>query len=560
MWEKEQRVLRWHEERTGTRRAHLDATRPAQAQVLRTLTKQTASAAEAHAPEKAPRLTVEQLEVLHRMLSQRTSAVTGWAGSGKGAVAAAAGEVWRSHGKRVHAIAVAGKKAVDLADQLGAGTSHMTVAQFIHRRMENRLQLGDHDVVVLDEGSMVSTDQWDDLRTAIGSTATLVMLGDDAQLPAIGAGGLWPLLARGSPELVEVHRIQSEWEREATTHLRHGRSAAAFSLYAGHGRLRLSATRADSLERAVGDWARDGRTGLLITDATNAERDWLNTAAQKHRVLAGELGTDSVTVARNQGEFALRGGDRVIFTAPHWSGSRERVENGTTGVVQSVDSQRGTVTIQTSGPTRCELTLAAANAPLELHYAAHVYKAQGATIASAYLITGGWQTSKESLYVACTRARKGTRVYLDRESLGRDIDAEAIAEAARRGAASRAKVAATTHAAESGTAGDRHSAEGTPRLRVRRRTNARPRRSDRRPLTERYAVRKRRQHALSEGRIRRSNEALRRNQAQDIPRPTLEMIAATEGVPVWALEVAEAVTGESQVSKHIVRQQERALR
>ena len=550
VWELEQRVCAWNAQRRGGQ----TPVRPATSrQILQVLPRRTPTSA---------RLSVEQLEVLRQMLSeQQSTAVRGWAGTGKGTVAAVAGDVWRSQNRRIMAVAVAGKKAGEFAAELGEGTEHLTVAQFATRVGNGRLRLRETDVIVLDEASVVSHAQWDELRTAIGTTAKLVMLGDDAQLPAINAGGLWPLLSRGGAELTEVFRIRSAWEREATTHLRHGESAAALGAYAEHGRLSLSSTRAGSLQRAVHDWARDGRTGLLITDATNAERDWLNAEAQRHRVLAGELGTDTITLKWAQGTLTLHAGDRVILTGAYWPETGHRIENGTTGIVETVDSEHDTVTVQTSEATPRAITLSAAAAPLALHYAVHVYKSQGDTVDRAYVITGGWQTSKESLYVACTRARDKTRVYLDRETLGRDIDAEAIAEAAARGAKSRAKVAASADDPTHATAEeeDAVAASAAAPRRTHRRQKARRVRPDRRPLTERYQRRKTRQAALQNARLERESEALRRSHEQDLPRPTLETIAAREGVPVWALEVAQLVTDRSYVAEQVAQQAERSL-
>lgn len=39
-----------------------------------------------------------------------------------------------------------------------------------------------------------------------------------------------------------------------------------------------------------------------------------------------------------------------------------------------------------------------------LAYAQHVYKAQGATVQQAFVLTGGWQTDRERSYVALSRA------------------------------------------------------------------------------------------------------------------------------------------------------------
>jgi hypothetical protein len=69
---------------------------------------------------------------------------------------------------------------------------------------------------------------------------------------------------------------------------------------------------------------------------------------------------------------------------------------------------------------------------LSLGYAVHVYKAQGLTTERASVLTGGWQTDRESTYVALSRARDQTDIYLSREDLGQDgPDPEAIGRLAQ---------------------------------------------------------------------------------------------------------------------------------
>jgi ATP-dependent exoDNAse (exonuclease V) alpha subunit len=55
---------------------------------------------------------------------------------------------------------------------------------------------------------------------------------------------------------------------------------------------------------------------------------------------------------------------------------------------------------------------------LSLSYAVHVYKAQGVTTEQAGVLIGGWQTDREGAYVALTRAREQTKIYVTREDLG----------------------------------------------------------------------------------------------------------------------------------------------
>jgi UvrD-like helicase C-terminal domain len=104
------------------------------------------------------------------------------------------------------------------------------------------------------------------------------------------------------------------------------------------------------------------------------------------------------------------------------------------------------VTVRTHEPVpRSVVVDGNASATLSLAYAAHVQKAQGRTVDFAYIVSGGWQTHRESLYVAMSRSRLGSRLFLDRETLDKGIDADALAEMSRRAEESRAKQAATSY-------------------------------------------------------------------------------------------------------------------
>ena len=68
-----------------------------------------------------------------------------------------------------------------------------------------------------------------------------------------------------------------------------------------------------------------------------------------------------------------------------------------------------------------EITLAGKDIDsLRLAYAQHVYRQQGATVERSVVLTGGWQTGKESAYVQATRARHGTDWHLARDQLGEE--------------------------------------------------------------------------------------------------------------------------------------------
>jgi ATP-dependent exoDNAse (exonuclease V) alpha subunit len=99
------------------------------------------------------------------------------------------------------------------------------------------------------------------------------------------------------------------------------------------------------------------------------------------------------------------------------------VENGITGTITdtSRDEHEHQVTIKTrENPPREVNVNTSEFHELSLAYAVHVYKAQGITTELASILTGGWQTDRESTYVALSRARDQTHIYLSREDLGQD--------------------------------------------------------------------------------------------------------------------------------------------
>jgi hypothetical protein len=144
-------------------------------------------------------------------------------------------------------------------------------------------------------------------------------------------------------------------------------------------------------------------------------------------------------------------------------------------------------------------------------------------------------------------------LYLDHQSLRADIDADAIAEAARRGARSRAKVAASPLPTTTNEDDAAYAAAKARLLQRRTEILASRCRPDTRHLTDRWHRRKQRQESLRRARRHRTGLALLHRNHHEAPRPTLATLAGMDGVPVWALEAAEHVTGRSYVAEHVGR-------
>src|SRR5512142_3513807 len=95
-----------------------------------------------------------------------------------------------------------------------------------------RLTLTPQHVVVLDEAGMVATKPMAKLvRHVEEAGAKLVLVGDAAQLQAIGAGGPFRSIAQrvGQCELNQIHRQREEWRRQTVEHFSRGGAQKALA-------------------------------------------------------------------------------------------------------------------------------------------------------------------------------------------------------------------------------------------------------------------------------------------------------------------------------------------
>ena len=400
-------------------------------------------------------LSAEQREAVRTITGRGgLSVLVGQAGTGKGVVIAAAAGAWQREGHQVIGTAVAGATA----ERLGADATlehSITTDALLARVQSGGVHLDAKTVVVMDEAGTTDTKRLAALAEVTArAESKLVLVGDHAQLPAIGAGGMFAELQRKVPtaEVSEVHRARHAWERDAWQQVRAGEAHRALASYQAHGRLHIADTRERAAERMVEAWdrARQERPDerlVMLTDASNAELDRINALAQERRAQAGELGARSVELPDRP--YGLAAGDQVSFTAALYQPGQPRVENGTLGSVVEV-SGSDCASVQTAGAQDREIHLGAQElAGLRLANAQHLYKAQGRTVDRSFVLTGGWQADREGAYVALTRAQERTDLYVSRRDLGEQgMDAGAIERLGEAMAESRAQEASVVVALE----------------------------------------------------------------------------------------------------------------
>jgi ATP-dependent exoDNAse (exonuclease V) alpha subunit len=251
---------------------------------------------------------------------------------------------------------------------------------------------------------------------------TLVLVGDPAQLPEIGAGGLFAALAR-HPDTITLtdNRRQTEaWERRALADLRAGDPDAAVAAYAAHDRVHTAP--GDQLpDRVVEDYlGLLGHTGSRPVDSSavgervvmvairRCDVTELNEITRDRLLEAGRLGPDAVTAGRGARAREYRAGDEVLVTANDY---RLGLLNGSRGSVTAVDPRRHTLTLATDEHQQVTVPAEWADRHLDHGYAMTCHKAQGATVEVA-LLYGTGALSREAGYVALSRGRTANHLYV----------------------------------------------------------------------------------------------------------------------------------------------------
>jgi hypothetical protein len=398
-------------------------------------------------------LTAEQAYALEFITGpERGAILVGPAGTGKGVVIDAAARAEQHTGHRTLGIAVSGSTAQRLGyDSPALAGQTLTLDALVSRVERGQLHVDQHTTIYFDEAGMADTNRLDRLTEIVERTGPkLIAIGDSAQLPSIGAGGMFDRLARLAPsaELSNIRRTLDPDEQRAWADLRAGRSDRAMAHYHARGQLHIADTRDEAVEHAAQNWAAltetlDPSEVALISDASNQEIHRLNARAQHFRAERGELGDLEVQVPGVH--YGIRQGDRIALIDQHHEPGVERIENGSRGEILNI-TPTGEVLIEFDVTGRKRTLTGDDLARLRLGYAQHIHRAQGATVTRTIVVTGGWQTSKEPAYVEASRARQGTTWFVSREDLGIEgHDTDRIKRLAQNMRRSRAQTPSLAH-------------------------------------------------------------------------------------------------------------------
>jgi conjugative relaxase-like TrwC/TraI family protein len=356
--------------------------------------------------------------------SSRVICVVGLAGAGKTTATHAVAQVFTEAGIEVFGAAPSGVAAEKLQDEtrIPATTLHRLLGE---ARTGGGLPSG--CVLVVDEAGMAETRILAPVLELVeDANAKVILIGDPHQLPAVGAGGLFAGIVerQGAVVLTENRRQRDELERDALARVRAGVGRDYLAYTEKRERLVVSESAVTTRARLLADWwahAREDLSGNVMLALRRRDVADLNQLARALMDADGRLGKPRLTVSDR--EFAA--GDRIVCLR---NSGRLGVKNGTCGTVARIDREKRTLTISTDRGPIVELSrpyLAAGN--VRHAYALTGHAAQGLTVDRAFVLGAGEARLQEWGYVALSRARSETRLYVtgtprEHESHFHDLD------------------------------------------------------------------------------------------------------------------------------------------
>lgn len=358
----------------------------------------------------------------------RLCVIEGAPGTGKTTTLTVPVQCYQRAGNNVIAAATAWKIAKALGADLGVEAKATTAWLAALRRGDKVFD--QNTVLVIDEtGLMAAADTETLLLAAKQAGAKVILVGDRQQLRPIGAGSGLDLVARAVDtfRIDTIVRQRDDWGRQVVRDFGAGRAEAALAGLDAHEDVQFAADTKVAVQDIVAHWRSRADAGVepLILARSNAQIRQIAQSIRADCRNAGELGEDLVhfTGHANDRVFAmsLAVGDRIRFTVKD---SGLEVVNGTTGSVTAIapaPDPMNTVVTALVGNREVRFKLfdlanEKGHVGLSWSYASTIFSAQGLTVDET-LVLADAGFDRSAAYVACSRARNRTTLFVDRSSL-----------------------------------------------------------------------------------------------------------------------------------------------
>jgi conjugative relaxase-like TrwC/TraI family protein len=275
----------------------------------------------------------------------------GVAGAGKTTSLAAVHEAAKQEGYEVRGLAPTSRAAHKLAE---SGIESETLQR--HLRREEQPDEGQKRLYVLDESSLASTKQMNELLHRLHGEDRVLLVGDKRQHEAVEAGRPYHQLQQAGMQtarLDEIVRQRDPALKEAVEQLARGDVFGAIDNLDQQGRVHEIVGREDRFSEIAGEYARQPQ-GTLVISPDNESRRELNGLIHREMQQRGDVSQDEHKLRVLDSRQDMTGADRQ-WAAQYGEGDVVRytrgskvlgIEPGEYARVQQVDSRENRVTIE----------------------------------------------------------------------------------------------------------------------------------------------------------------------------------------------------------------------
>lgn len=383
--------------------------------------------------------TGEQKEGINVLAEKKVVLLEGLAGTGKSTVLKTIVDFYTSKNYTFVQTALSGKASNNLALITGAEgfTIHrlLMVDPSTGKFYYNENRKLPHDLIIIDELSMVDVVIAEALLKAMKDSAKLIMIGDSEQLEAIGIQFMKPLIESKIIPRIMLTQIHRQAEKSAMvthsikvrkgeipieekrgTHTYGELQDLTYDLVDEDSSINISVLK--QFKKLLNDGEDIMDVQMLSAMKTGGNGDCLTLNKMAQKIYNPNVMLEKVTIKNDGGEYDIKLGDKVINVKNNNStqtvnGTEKPIYNGSVGIVtgfQDVwdkDKKTHHMIIEFEGANEEIMISQEDYRNIELAYCITIHKAQGMGVkhviiayAYSYMLN-----SRQSFYTAMTRAR-----------------------------------------------------------------------------------------------------------------------------------------------------------
>ncbi|GAC19017.1 exodeoxyribonuclease V alpha subunit [Paraglaciecola arctica BSs20135] len=345
----------------------------------------------------------KQVEAIFSAHEHNVSCIIGGAGTGKTTVLRTVLKAYELLGYNIKAVALSGKAAMRLHQSIGLQTS--TIARLLR---EDPLVCPNDTVVVIDEASMVDIASMYQIINHISPHVRLILIGDPAQLPPIGAGLLLAdMLKSNVIECVELDVVKRQKESTGIIEYSAEIRAGIIPSELTKNNIKFNNVYAKNIVETCALLFSESSVETKIIAATNPMVKNINKLVQETVNSCGK--EMMVSIENEYQKSGLRLNDPILFIK---NNQEKGIQNGSFGRLVAITHKSadkfGVVRIDDTNE-KIDIDLDLLDS-MRLGYSMTVHKAQGSQFSNVIIALSSRYIKRDWFYTAITRAENSVEI------------------------------------------------------------------------------------------------------------------------------------------------------